>query len=101
MSKKPLRCHDCGQPFARKPGADLCCGPDCEENRLKAANDIKSQLLALGFEQHSEAPNQFVKDGASVTLEEVKHGGLDNAIVRHGQVSELRDVAGATQGRTA
>jgi predicted ATP-dependent serine protease len=86
VRSKEFTCRHCGKRFPKTLGAGLCCGDDCQTEYAKHAETISDQLSAAGFEQSSEAPNMWSKDNVSITIEEVKHVGLDEAIRKHGAV---------------
>jgi hypothetical protein len=74
----------------RVSGAGLHCGDDCEKEHQGQIEADRNSLFSSGFTL-SEVPNVFEKDGVSLTLGEVKHVGIDKALVIHAQtVSELR-----------
>jgi hypothetical protein len=84
--KRDLSCRGCGDIFGRTPGAGLFCDADCEAEHIEQLKSICGQLVEAGFIQSEEAPNMWSKDNVSITIEEVKHVGLDEAIRRHGAV---------------
>ena len=61
----------------------LFCSERCEKAHEAAMRRVNRALTARGFVQSKAAPNVFTKKGVSVTLEQVKHNGLQETIEAH------------------
>ncbi len=81
--RKPLQCAHCGAKFPRVACAGLFCGDDCRDGYAKQMRSHREALKAAGFEQHPEVSNLWLKDGAVIAEERVKHVGMDKAIRQH------------------
>jgi hypothetical protein len=80
----------CKQSVPHQHGVDQFCSTKCREQYAADYAGAAMELGKRGFMHLSEPPNAFLKDGVSVTVEEVLHHGIDQVLSLHaGAVGQL------------
>ena len=69
MAKQPLRCHQCGQTFARVSGAGRFHSQECKQTSVDAHSRAHSELVKAGWVQ-GDIPNSWVKGGYTISHQE-------------------------------
>jgi hypothetical protein len=84
-----LHCNKIGSPNEFRPWG-LYCSEACRKGYEAKAQSAVAQLKALGFTQHPETPNLFVKDGVHISKEQVHRGNLPELVQKHAAVAARR-----------
>jgi hypothetical protein len=85
---RQYRCRSCGRQHTGD--GNLHCSKGCANDYAQASEQAVKALTAEGFSRDTSTPNLFWRDGAAVSLEQVIHEGIKQAVAAHSRAVSAR-----------